>query len=252
MGEFARAGVRDSVRQAADFRGSQSCRRGVNVNSRKMTQAMQLHERALASVLLLGVAAQVGAPAMAATPPSETFEVAPFIGYQVGGNFTQTDTGTRIKLDDHASFAIALDAPADPSSQYEVFYGRQSTVLHGDGFSPLNVTVEYLHIGGTVDLDDSSRAKPYLAGGLGVTRLSPDAPDSSEDTRFSMSLALGLRMPLSQHFSVRVEGRGFLTLVSSDSALFCHSGQSGAVCTITGSGSTLFQFAFLAGMAYDF
>jgi opacity protein-like surface antigen len=217
-----------------------------------MAAIMRSGEKAALGALLLGVAVPTVASSATETPPSQTFEVAPFIGYQVGGSFSQNTTEQTVKLDDHGSFALALDAPADAGGQYELFYGRQSTVLRGDGFSSLSVAVEYLHIGGTVTLDDSSRVKPYLAGGLGVSRLSPDSPGAENDTRFSLSLALGLRMPLSQHFSVRVEGRGFLTLVNSEGALFCNSGESGAICTITAHGSTLFQFAFLAGMAYDF
>jgi hypothetical protein len=212
---------------------------------------MKSHQAAALITLLMSATLRSNA-VMAETPSGPTFEVAPFIGYQVGGHFQQADTGEHLGLDDHGSFAIALDAPADPSGQYELFYGRQSTVVRGDGFAPLNVVVEYLHIGGTVLLSDSQRVKPYLAGGLGVSRLSPDSPGADTDTRFSVSLALGLRVPLNRHFSLRVEGRGFLTVLQSDGAVFCHSGESGGACQITAQGSTLFQFAFLAGAAYDF
>ena len=86
--------------------------------------------------------------------PYGSFEVAPFIGYQLGGNFRDIDTGQHYSLDDHAVFALALDAPADLSSQYELFYSRQPTVLKGYGFAPIDVVVEYLHIGGTIPLDE--------------------------------------------------------------------------------------------------
>ena len=154
------------------------------------------------SALLAGTVAGLPATAAAAdTLPYGTFEVAPFIGYQLGGNFKDLDTGQHYSLNDHAVFALALDAPADLSSQYELFYSRQPTVLKGAGFAPVDVVVEYLHIGGTIPLDDSTRARPYLAGGLGVTRFSPDDPAARQDTVFSMSLALGLRMPITPHLS---------------------------------------------------
>jgi opacity protein-like surface antigen len=191
--------------------------------------------------------------AAAADPlPYGSFEVAPFIGYQLGGNFTDLQTGQHYSLDDHAVFALALDAPADHSSQYELFYSRQPTVLRGAGFAPLNVVVEYLQVGGTIPLDESSRARPYLAGGLGLTRFTPDDPAGRADTVFSMSLALGLRMPVTRHLSVRLEGRGALSFMDSSSAVFCHSGQAGAVCHITASGSGQYQFTALAGLAYIF
>ena len=184
--------------------------------------------------------------------PYGTFEVAPFIGYQLGGNFRDLDTGQHYSLDGHAAFALALDAPADLSSQYELFYSRQSTQLKGPGLAPLGVVVEYLHVGGTIPLDDSTRARPYLAGGLGVTRFTADDPTAREDTVFSFSLALGLRAPLTRHLSVRVEGRGLLSFMDSSSAVFCHSGQAGAACHLTAQGSGQFQFAALAGLAYSF
>src|SRR6266480_7959264 len=114
---------------------------------------------------------------------SSDLEVSPFIGYRVGGGFKLLDTGQRVELDDHGSFALALDARADESTQYELFYGRQSTALRADALAPASIDVEYLHIGGTVSLDEEPRLKPYLAGGLGITRLSPDPALGHEDTR---------------------------------------------------------------------
>jgi opacity protein-like surface antigen len=125
-------------------------------------------------------------------------------------------------------------------------------VLRGDALAPVSIDVEYLHIGGTVALDEAQRVKPYLAGGLGITRFNPDPALGHEDTRFSVSLALGLRVPVSPHFSLRLEGRGLLTPVNTDSALFCRSDQSGALCQVRVRGSSFFQFDFLAGAAYAF
>ena len=204
--------------------------------------------------MLLGAAVLASAPATAEQPAraAQQFEVSPFIGYRVGGSFKLVDAGQHVELDDHGSFALALDARADESTQYELFYGRQSTVLRADALAPLSIDVEYLHIGGTLALDEAQRVKPYLAGGLGITRFNPDPARGHEDTRFSVSLALGLRVPVSPHFSLRLEGRGLLTPVNTDSALFCRSDQSGALCQVRVRGSASFQFDFLAGAAYAF
>jgi hypothetical protein len=155
-------------------------------------------------------------------------------------------------VDDHASAALALDLRAADLTQYELFYGRQSSTLSGTGFVPTGVKVEYLHIGGLVPLDETEHLKPYFGGGLGVIRLSPDSAQGSDDTRFSISLALGLRVPLDTHFSLRLEGRGFLTPVNTDTAFFCSSGQAGALCQLHAQGSVFFQFDFLAGVTYTF
>ena len=46
----------------------------------------------------------------------------------------------------------------------------------------------------------------------------------TDDTRFSFSLGAGLKVPVTPRFGIRLEARGFLTLVDSDSAMFCASG----------------------------
>jgi hypothetical protein len=207
-----------------------------------------------ASCLCLA-ASLLGHSAIKAEPPAaETLQFAatPFVGYRVGGNFQLADTSQSVRVDDHASAALALDLRTTDLTQYELFYGRQSSTLSGAGFVPSSVKVEYLHIGGLVALDESERLKPYFGGGLGVTRLSPDSAQGSDETRFSISLALGLRVPLNPHFSLRFEGRGFLTPVNTDSAFFCRSDQSGALCQLHAQGSLFFQFDFLAGVTYTF
>jgi hypothetical protein len=193
--------------------------------------------------------------AVSAEPPApEAFqvEVTPLIGYRVGGNFQLIDSGQTVEVADHGSLALAFDVRGPDRTQYELFYDRQSTALSGDSLLPISVKVEYLHIGGLVALEETPHLRPYLAGGLGVTRLTPDSALGSDDTRFSISLALGLRVPVSQHFSLRLEGRGFLTPLNTDSAVFCRSDQSGALCEVRVRGSVFWQFGFLAGAAYTF
>ncbi len=215
--------------------------------------------REMAAKLVCAVSALAFTTAQAADPPSSPtqrdqtrFEVAPFGGFSLGGSFTRQDTGQKVDVGDHGSFALALDVEADDTSQYELFYSHQSTTLRGDPtLSPTGVSVEYLHIGGTLILDNAPSVKPYLAGGLGVTRFSPPAP-GLVDTRFSVSLGLGLRVPVNRHLQVRLEVRGFATLVSSDTALFCRSDQTGLLCQIHGHGSTFLQGEALAGVAYAF
>ena len=204
-------------------------------------------------LLLLG--ALLAVPAVRADPPAAEplqFEVTPFVGYRVGGKFELIDSGQSVNVQDHGSFALALNLRTSDFTQYELFYGRQASVMAAPGFPASSVKIEYLHIGGTVPLEETARVKPYLAGGLGVTRLTPDSAQGTDDTRFSLSLALGLRVPLSRHFSLRFEGRGFLTPFNTDTAIFCRSDQGGALCQVHASGSLFFQFDFLAGATYAF
>ena len=96
------------------------------------------------------------------------YEVAPFVGYRMGGGFRVTATGQSVDIDDHGSFALALGLQTDEDSQYELFYGRQSSVLRsGTAFAPLGIKVEYLHLGGTYVLNDEY---PH-AGPIALTRI---------------------------------------------------------------------------------
>ncbi len=188
--------------------------------------------------------------------PLPQFEVTPFVGYRLGGDFdvdTGANTTQNADLDDHGSFAIALDLRRDEESQYELFYSRQETQLEPDSpLGPLGINVEYLHIGGTLDVDQDLLLKPYVIGTLGITRLSPEPGRVSDNTRFSVSLGGGVRVPVSQHFSFRLEARGFVTFVDTNSSFFCASGSSGGFCSIRGSGSTFVQYELLAGAAFAF
>jgi opacity protein-like surface antigen len=198
------------------------------------------------------LAANAAGPAHGEDEPLP-FEIAPFVGYRVGGGFTVTDSGQSIDLDAHQSLGLALDVRRDEGSQYELYYGRQSTTLGAaPTFPGASLRVEYLHIGGTTVLDDEVPGKPYLLGGLGVTHFTPDSTEGRADTRFSFSLGVGARVPLSARFSLRLEVRGYLTFSNSDTAFLCRSDQTGAFCQLHAHGSTFTQFDFLAGAAYAF
>jgi opacity protein-like surface antigen len=202
-----------------------------------------------AAVGLLGTVA-----AAAADPqPLPTYEVTPFIGYRLSGDFdiANTTPKQRANLDDHGSFGVAFDVRRDDVSQYELVYSRQEGQLEQNSpLAPLDVDVEYLHVGGTLDVNDELAIRPYVIGTLGLTRFTIQS--GSDDTRFSFSLGAGFRVPVTPRFNIRLEARGFLTLVDTDSAIFCASGSFGGVCSIRARGSTFTQFELMAGAAFAF
>jgi len=195
------------------------------------------------------------APLQYQTP---AFEVTPFVGFDFGGSFKLDDgagsdgAGSHVDVRDHGSFGLAFDMQADAANQYELFYGRDSAQLRSDStFAPTNLVVEYLHVGGVLQFGEEPAVKPYLLGGLGATRFSPGAQGTT-DTRFSASLGVGLRWPLSRHFSLRLEAREFATLVNGNSSVFCRSDQNGLLCQLHARGQGFFQGKLLAGAAFAF
>jgi opacity protein-like surface antigen len=179
-------------------------------------------------------------------------EVAAFAGYRMGGDF-DIDPDLEADLDDHGSFALTFDIARDEYSQYELYYGFQDSQLAQDSpIGQIGVKVEYLQIGGTLAVSDRPLFTPYITGGLGVTRFSPDSPGTDDSTHFSLSLGGGLRFPVSPRFSLRLEARGHVTFLDTDTALFCASGTFGGVCALQGNGSSFIQYELLAGAALAF
>lgn len=184
-----------------------------------------------------------------------TFEIMPAIGYGVGGSFENSATDEKIDIDDGEVFALSLRMHHGGEQEWEVLYSRQSTDIEAGGVSGgtprVGLDVEYLQFGGSYFPTRRDYA-PYVVGGLGMTRFKPAGAGLGDSTDFSISLGLGMRFPLGEHFALRLEGRGFLTFVDTDTAFFCSSGASGGACLIHASGSTVLQFQALLGIAAAF
>lgn len=200
----------------------------------------------------IALALLLASPAIAADELPQ-FQAVVHAGYRAGGSLEDATTGEDRDFDEGASFALALEmryAKGD-DRYFQLWYSRQGTEV-ADALETFDADIEYLHIGGTVPFGDYGRAQPYFAAGLGATRLSSPAADADDRTYFSGSIGVGLDVPFAKHAAFRLEARGYLTLVDSDSAIFCRSDNLGGVCRIVASGSTLFQAEALAGISFRF
>jgi hypothetical protein len=198
------------------------------------------------------IAALLTAPAVLADD-LPLVQVAVHAGYRAGGSLEDSVTGDDRDLDEGTSFALALELRYGKGDDryLQLWYSRQGSSVD-ENSSRSDVDVEYLHLGGTVPFGDSDKAQGYLALGIGATRFSPSAAGASDLTRFSGSLGLGVAMPLSRHTAFRLEARGYLTVVDSDTSIFCRSDNGTGFCRIIASGSTIFQAEVLAGFAVSF
>lgn len=207
----------------------------------------------LASLLLATAVCGVPGVAGAAGP---RFEVTPFVGYRMGGSFEQPETASSpqrdVDLDDGNSWGIDLGIYRDGSSFYELLYSTQSTSVDSSDptLSGLDVQTDYYHFGGTLLFADEQWMVPYLSLTAGATRFSADDYDS--ETKFSMSLGGGLRLPFNDNLDATLGVRGYLTLLESDSEFFCVSGGEVSGCLVKSSGSTYFQAEALLGLTLRF
>lgn len=207
------------------------------------------------------LAVPVALLALLAAPPQARAdaraEVTPFAGYRTGGGFdAQSPDGTvtnGVDVEDGGSWGIDVGVYARPDAFYEFLYSTQTTGLESSdpALASVDVTTEYYHLGGTVFFAGEQWAVPYLSLTVGATRFSADQGYGS-DTKFSASLGGGLRLPFNDNLAATLGLRGYLTLVESDTALFCRSDGEQAGCLVRSSGSTFFQGEATLGLTVRF
>ena len=195
----------------------------------------------------------VAGPALAAEPPGAQGEspglqgkgFTLYAGYQFGGSFTDETTGDSVDLREGGSYAVSLDFPLDASSEFQVFYGHQATEFTPWPYptAAAKLRLDYLHIGGTYFPDELGHGV-YAVGGLGVTRMTPDAAGLNPATKLSLNVGIGYLVPLSKNFGVRFEARGLATMLGSSTTVFCSGG-----CVVRLSGSGVLQGELLVGFS---
>ena len=196
----------------------------------------------IVTVLLVALPAIAGARDSAAVrdnttgkdyAPGKDYALTVYGGYRSGGSFTDADTQRKLELDTSGAVSIALDFPYDASRQYQVFFSHQRTDLLLDGAQfgggdSLAMDVTYLHLGGTTFFDGVIGTGAYLVGGLGATLFNP-AEGYESELYPSINIGFGYQWLLGDTLALRVEARGYATLVNSSSALFCSGGCVGYI-----------------------
>ncbi len=188
-------------------------------------------------------------------------------GWRFGGSFQQDDpnapSGTTptptvpARLRDHAAHSLALDFGLDAKRQFQIFVSQQRTQLTlapgtAAGTS-LPLRMVHVHVGGTNFFDEPEGHYgqighgPYMVGGLGLSYVTPGLDGYSSETRPSMNLGFGWMQPLGPRLALRIEARGYLTLLKGSGSLFCSGG-----CTLKVSGDTLDQAEVMVGVTARF
>jgi len=171
-------------------------------------------------------------------------------GYRGGGGFTDASNGQSLDLEGAGAFGASLDLPLDGKRQYQLFVSRQGTKIDdvaataGESFK---MSVTYFHVGGTNFFQGQVGSGPYVVGGIGATLFSPGPDGYSSEVRASMNIGFGYQWPLADRVSLRFEVRGYVTLIDSDSDLFCSGG-----CVVRIQGDTFTQGEALIGLSARF
>jgi hypothetical protein len=179
-------------------------------------------------------------------------EITPFAGYTWGGEFSDTVTGTTLKVDETANYGVMVDFKQDEQSQIELYFSRQATQLKANGGlftrNPLfDLNIDYYHVGGTYGMD-SGKVRPFVVGTLGATHMVPKGPGLDALTKLSLSLGGGVKLFATDRVGLRLEGRWFGTLFNGSGSAFCSSG----ACAINVQGDLFSQFVTNAGVFITF
>jgi opacity protein-like surface antigen len=205
---------------------------------------------AVALAAVLGLLAAPAAQSQDNTEPN-TFEITPFVGWMAGGSFEEPTTSNELDVEDDTNFGIFLNLIADvPERQYELLYTKQSSVV--EGAVPMDLDVQYLQIGGTVGYPQTRYAIPYFGVTVGGARFTPDLAGLDDETKVSFSVGGGVRFPITKHFGVRLDVRGFITLLEDDSEIFCVSDPPTAGCAIKPKSDTFVQYTGSLGVSIGF
>lgn len=202
------------------------------------------------ALLCVAVAAAGSCRALA-----QTSSVSLYGGYRSGSGFQQADTQrSPADLRSSPAVSVGVELPFDGSRQWQWLLSHQRTRLElaPSAATPsapreLPLQLTYLHVGGLNYFEGGVGRGPYVAGGLGLTHLSPSLQGTSSRVRGSLNVGLGWQWPLAAGTSLRTELRGYATLIRSQGSFFCSGG-----CTVSIRGDTMTQVEAMIGVSAAF
>jgi len=175
-------------------------------------------------------------------------------GARAGSGFEQATTPSAdADLRSSGAVSLAFDWPYDASRQLQLLLSHQRTRLElAPTTAPgtpteLPLRVSYVHLGGVNYFEGQLSQGPYVAGGLGITHLSPRLQGTSSRVRASMNVGIGYHLPLGRALALRTELRGYVTLINSQGSFFCSGG-----CVVQIKGDTLTQVEGMVGLTLTF
>jgi hypothetical protein len=214
--------------------------------------------RSAASILAAAALSCLSIGSAAADGHDPRFELTPYLGYRIGGEFEQQNGSQKYELDEGNSAGLVFNIVArDVNTQWQLLFGEQSTSLKTpltfDPSARLGLDVEYFQFGGTYLFDDyGDDMRPFVALTAGVTHFGPTLAGIDSESFFSGSIGGGVQLWQTRRVGMRLEARVFATFVNTDGAIFCHSGPQAGGCAISIHGTALYQFEASAGVVFRF
>jgi opacity protein-like surface antigen len=179
----------------------------------------------------------------------QEYEITPYVGWRTSDTLEEEATGATIDLKEARSFGVIVSMQQKPNTNYDFLFSRQTTELESTNslVDATSLRFDYYHIGGTV-FYDHEQLHPFVTGGLGATHISPANAAFSSETNFSLSIGGGLKFPMTRTIGLRLEVRGYGTVVDSNGSILCADGG----CVAKFKGSLFLQVEANAGLSIAF
>lgn len=183
------------------------------------------------------------------------FQITPFAGFRMGGQFEDELSDTQLDLGDGGSLGVILNLRESANTEWEIAYSRQDTSIDtagvASGGGDLDLGIDYLQLGGTY-IAPSGPARPFLVATVGLARFDPDISQLGSETYFAFSIGGGVKLWPENRFGLRLEGRFYGSVLDSESQIFCTSNAQTSGCLIRTKADVLWQWEMLLGAILRF
>ena len=171
-------------------------------------------------------------------PAAAQIMVTLYAGYVGSDGVENASTDAQAEIRSSAVYAVARRFRARWFARSATALQQQSTTLTpGGGAAPFDLTIRYLHLGGTVYFDGPVGRGAYVVGGLGATQFSPST--SGYGSEFKPSINLGLGYTGRWEKTLRCAPRRVATSPSSTARVAsCAPAAAWSCCAVTSSCST--------------
>ena len=180
-------------------------------------------------------------------------ELSPLVGYQFGGKLRMYEGDLKIK--DDMNYGLALSTEMAQDTRLEFIWTSMQTSAdfrpyYGYGYleGGFDLNINYYQIGGVREFPNGNIV-PFGAFTLGAVQFTPSDVNISETWRFSVTLGGGVKIWLSDHIGIRLQGRLLMPLYFQGVSLYAGTGGSGMG---VGAGVPILQGDFMGGLIFAF
>jgi hypothetical protein len=161
---------------------------------------------------------------LAAAPSwAQKVEITPFYGFQFGDSFLVSRGEVSYKSG--ANWGFTLDVEIEDELKFEFLYSRADTELrfrqNGIGDTRLDMSVQYFHGGILYEVDASDRVRGFFTATAGMAYFTPEPSNVSDEWKFSVAGGAGVKLFMSDHVGIRLQGRLLFPFLGSGSGFVC-------------------------------